>query len=251
MPIGIMGAMREEIDTLIHELELKEKVVRGMRSYYLGNLWDKEVVLVFSRWGKVASATTATHLITDFKVSEILFTGVAGAVDAKLEIGDVVIGDALYQHDMDASPLVEPYEVPLLGKKYFATNPERNQLLFEAASNFLREIERFFESDETDHFGITHPKNLLGAVASGDQFISKQSQIEKIGAERPGILCVEMEGAAVAQVCYEYKIPFNILRTISDKANDNSHIDFPKFATEVASRYASGIIKNYFSSYNI
>jgi adenosylhomocysteine nucleosidase len=251
MPIGIMGAMREEIDTLIHELELKEKVVRGMRSYYLGNLWDKEVVLVFSRWGKVASATTATHLITDFKVSEILFTGVAGAVDAKLEIGDVVIGDELFQHDMDASPLVEPYEVPLLGKKYFVTNPERNQLLFEAASNFLREIERFFESDETDHFGITHPKNLLGAVASGDQFISKQSQIEKIGSELPGVLCVEMEGAAVAQVCYEYKIPFNILRTISDKANDNSHIDFPRFASEVAGRYASGIIKNYFNSYNI
>lgn len=251
MPIGIMSAMREEIETLIHELEVSEKAVRGMRSYYMGKLWDKEVVLVFSRWGKVASATTATHLITDFKVREILFTGVAGAVDAKLDIGDVVIGDELFQHDMDASPLVEPYEVPLLGKKYFATNPERNQLLCEATSKFLRDVERHFESDETDHFGISHPKSLVGGVASGDQFISKQSQIEKLGSDLTEVLCVEMEGAAVAQVCYEYKIPFNIFRTISDKANDNSHIDFPKFATEVASRYASGIIKNYFNSYNI
>ncbi len=251
MPIGIMSAMREEIETLIHELEVTEKVVRGMRSYYLGKLWGKEVVLVFSRWGKVASATTATHMITDFEVSEILFTGVAGALDAKLEIGDVVIGDCMYQHDMDASPLVEPFEVPLLGRKYFETNPMRNQMLLKATSMFLKDLKIHFKSDEPDRFGITQPKNLLGSVASGDQFISKKSQIEKIGSDLPGVLCVEMEGAAVAQVCYEYKIPFNIVRTISDKANDNSHIDFPRFATEVASRYASGIIKNYFSSYSI
>ena len=114
--------MREEIETLIHEIEVSDKVVKGMRSYYKGKLWEKEVVLVFSRWGKVASATPATHLITDFEVSEILFTGVAGAVDSTLNIGDVVIGDAMYQHDMDASPLLEPFEVPLLGKKYFETN---------------------------------------------------------------------------------------------------------------------------------
>ena len=251
MPIGIMSAMREEIETLIHELEVTEKVVRGMRSYYLGNLWGKEVVLVFSRWGKVASATTATHMITDFEVSEILFTGVAGALDPKLKIGDVVIGDRMYQHDMDASPLVEPFEVPLLGKKYFETNPERNQMLLEATSMFLSDLQNHFKSNEPDRFGITQPKNLLGAVASGDQFISKESQIEKIGSELPGVLCVEMEGAAVAQVCYEYRIPFNIVRTISDKANDNSHIDFPRFAAEVASRYARGIIKNYFSFYSI
>lgn len=248
MPIGIMSAMREEIETLIHEIEVSDKVVKGMRSYYKGKLWEKEVVLVFSRWGKVASATTATHLITDFEVNEILFTGVAGAVDSTLNIGDVVIGDAMYQHDMDASPLLEPFEVPLLGKKYFETNAERNELLSRASSKFLKDIELHFESGEPLDFGITQPKNRVGPVASGDQFISKSSQIEKIGRDLPGVLCVEMEGAAVAQVCYEYKIPFNIVRTISDKANDNSHIDFPKFASQVASRYARGIIKNYLNS---
>lgn len=246
MPIGIMSAMREEIETLIHEIEVSEKVIKGMRSYYKGNLWGKDVVLVFSRWGKVASATTATHLITDFKVDEILFTGVAGAVNDTLEIGDVVIGDALYQHDMDASPLLEPFEVPLLGKKFFETDPLRNQLLSEASSRFLSDIDNHFESGVPEAFGIEDPKNLVGPVASGDQFISKRTQIERIGSELPGVLCVEMEGAAVAQVCYEYQVPFNIVRTISDKANDNSHIDFPKFATDIASRYARGIIKNYF-----
>jgi len=241
-----MSAMREEIETLIHEIEVSEKVIKGMRSYYKGILWGKEVVLVFSRWGKVASATTATHLITDFEVDEILFTGVAGAVNDSLEIGDVVIGDVMYQHDMDASPLVEPFVVPLLGKKYFETDPYRNQLLREAAFNFLEEIHSHFESGVTEAFGIKKPKSLVGPVASGDQFISKRSQIERIGSELPGVLCVEMEGAAVAQVCYEYRVPFNIVRTISDKANDNSHIDFPKFATDIASRYARGIVKNYF-----
>lgn len=246
MPIGIMSAMREEIETLIQEIEVSEKVIKGMRSYYKGKLWGKEVVLVFSRWGKVASATTATHLITDFNVDEILFTGVAGAVNDALEIGDVVIGDALYQHDMDASPLLEPFEVPLLGKKYFETDPLRNQLLSEASSGFLSDISSHFEPGVPEAFGIEDPKNLVGPVASGDQFIYKRSQIERIGSELPGVLCVEMEGAAVAQVCYEYQVPFNIVRTISDKANDNSHIDFPKFATDIASRYARGIIKNYF-----
>ena len=246
MPIGIMSAMREEIETLIHEIEVSEKVIKGMRSYYKGKLWGKDVVLVFSRWGKVASATTATHLITDFKIDEILFTGVAGAVNDSLEIGDVVIGDALYQHDMDASPLLEPFEVPLLGKKFFETDPLRNQLLSEASSRFLSDIRSHFESGVPEAFGIEDPKNIIGPVASGDQFISKRTQIERIGSELPGVLCVEMEGAAVAQVCYEYQVPFNIVRTISDKANDNSHIDFPKFATDIASRYARGIIKNYF-----
>ncbi len=248
MPIGIMSAMREEIEALIQEIEVSEKVIRGMRTYYIGKLWGKDTVLVFSRWGKVASATTATHLITDFEVDEILFTGVAGAVHSSLEIGDVVIGDALYQHDMDASPILEPLEVPLLGKKFFSTNSERNERLTQAVSVFFEDLEQHFPSHEHESFGVRDPKKLIGAMASGDQFISKSGQIEKIASALPDVLCVEMEGAAVAQVCYEYKVPFNIVRTISDKANDNSHIDFPRFASQVASRYARGIVKQYFLS---
>jgi len=241
-----MSAMREEIETLIGEIEITEKVVKGMRTYYVGNLWDTDVILVFSRWGKVASATTATHLITDFNVSELLFTGVAGAVDPKLNIGDVVIGESMYQHDMDASPIIEPFEVPLLGTKFFGTDTKRNLYLKEAASSFLSSINGLISSETRKSFDISDPTSYAGAIASGDQFISELSQIKKINNNLPGVLCVEMEGAAVAQVCYEYKIPFNIVRTISDKANDNSHVDFPKFAGEIASQYAKGIIKRYF-----
>jgi adenosylhomocysteine nucleosidase len=246
MAIAIMSAMREEIEALIHEIEVTEKVVKGMRTYYVGKLWNTDVVLVFSRWGKVASATTATHLITDFKVSELLFTGVAGAVDPKLNIGDLVIGESMYQHDMDASPILEPFEVPLLGTKFFGTDARRNEMLKEAVSSFLSSVNEKVSFDTRKSFGISDPTSYSGAIASGDQFISESSQIEKISKDLPGILCVEMEGAAVAQVCHEYKVPFNIVRTISDKANDNSHIDFPKFASEIASHYAKGIIKSYF-----
>ena len=249
MAIGIMSAMREEIACLMDQVETKERIVKGMRTYLRGLLWGKEVVLVFSRWGKVASATTATHLINEFDVSEILFTGVAGALDPDLEIGDIVIGSELYQHDMDASPLVEPYSVPLLDKRSFSSDPERNRLLRAAAGRFLEEKEKHVDPARLHSFEINSPKVLEGAIASGDQFISDSAGIQRIREGLPMVFCVEMEGAAVAQVCFEYKIPFNIVRTISDKADDNSHIDFPAFAAEVASPYARGIIRKYFDAF--
>lgn len=249
MAIGIMSAMREEISCLMGQIDLQERVVKGMRTYLKGHLWGKEVVLVFSRWGKVASATTATHLINNFNVSEILFTGVAGAVDSAIEIGDVVIGRDLYQHDMDASPLVAPYSIPLLNKSSFRTDGRRNGLLRAAVDRFLQEKEMHVDPEKLRDFDITEPKGHEGSIASGDQFISDPEAIRRIRTGLPQVLCVEMEGAAVAQVCFEYKIPFNIIRTISDKANDNSHVDFPAFAAEVASPYARGIIRNYFETF--
>lgn len=249
MPIGIMSAMREEIAALIDKIETTHKVVKGMRTYYCGRLWNKEVVLVFSRWGKVASATTATHLINDFNVSEILFTGVAGGIEPSVQIGDVVIGEELFQHDMDASPLLERFEVPLLRMKSFESDKDKNELLSASVDKFLETKEDFISADQLVFFGISRPRRISGQIASGDQFVSDSKMIDKIREGLPGVLCVEMEGAAVAQVCYEYKLPFNIIRTISDNADDNSHIDFPKFASQVASRYAQGIIENYFNSF--
>ena len=117
MPIGIMAAMQEEIDTLLKELPAGSEVVNdGRRTYHSGHLWGTPVVIVFSRWGKVAAATTATDLISDFCVTEILFTGVAGAAQPGLKVGDIVVGARLWQHDMDARPLFPRHEIPLLGR---------------------------------------------------------------------------------------------------------------------------------------
>src|SRR5438309_652032 len=111
MTIGIMSAMREEIDSLLAEMTDVEVVEAGMRTYHRGRLWGAPAVLVFSRWGKVAAATTTTYLIEHFGVDRILFTGVAGGIDDALHVGDVVVASRLYQHDMDARPLRERFEI--------------------------------------------------------------------------------------------------------------------------------------------
>ncbi len=244
--IGIISAMQEEIQAL-HTFLKNEKIInKGMRTYYHGTLFNQEIVLVFSRWGKVASATTVTQLINDFDVDEIIFTGVAGSIHENLNIGDIVIGKNLFQHDMNASPLIAPYEIPLLNKKYFETDSFKRDLLNKASQLFLSDFESFIQKSQAKEFSITNSTIFLGDIASGDQFISNKQQIQNIKNNLPNVVCVEMEGAAVAQVCYEYQIPFSIIRTISDKANDNSHIDFSKFAKQIASNYALGILKNYF-----
>jgi nucleoside phosphorylase len=122
MSIGIMAAMQEEIDTLLKELPASSEVVDdGQRTYHSGRLWGTPVVVVFSRWGKVAAATTATHLISEFGVGEILFTGVAGAAQPGLNVGDVVVGARFWQHDIDARPLFPRHEIPLLGRSSFVS----------------------------------------------------------------------------------------------------------------------------------
>ena len=244
--IGIISAMQEEIQAL-HTFLKNEKIInKGMRTYYHGTLFNQKIVLVFSRWGKVASATTVTQLINDFDVDEIIFTGVAGSIHENLNIGDIVIGKNLFQHDMNASPLIAPYEIPLLNKKYFETDSIKRDLLKKASQLFLSDFESFIQKSQAKEFSITNSTIFIGDIASGDQFISNKQQIQNIKNNLPNVICVEMEGAAVAQVCYEYQIPFSIIRTISDKANDNSHIDFSKFAKQIASNYALGILKNYF-----
>lgn len=238
--------MREEIESLLMAMDVEKKQIKGMRTYFVGRLFDRPVVLVFSRWGKVASATTVTQLINDFDPKEILFTGVAGSARRDLNIGDVVIGRYLYQHDLDASPIMPPLQLPLLGISKIRTDEERSDRLHGAAVEFLEASwHHYIQPAVLRSFGIDQPKTLVGDIASGDQFVSDTKQLDLIRERIPGIHCVEMEGASVAQVCYEYKVPFSILRTISDKADDNAHIDFPRFASEVASQYALGIIAQY------
>ncbi len=203
--------------------------------------------MVFSRWGKVAAATTTTQLFNLFDIEEVIFSGVAGALTDKLNIGDIVIGTTLIQYDMDASPLYPTMEIPLLEKTTFTTSNTKE--LTSATQNFLKNYTTFFK-DEPEKFGISNPKQYTGMIVSGDQFVNSSQKINEIKKLVPTALCVEMEGAAVAQVCYEYNIPFQIIRIISDKANDNSHIDFPVFASEVAGKYAGGIMAYYLSAYS-
>lgn len=247
--IGIMGAMPEEIDSIVEQMQHVQQHNAGMRTYYSGTLFGREAVVVFSRWGKVAAATTALHLIHQYNVKQLLFTGVAGAVSPLLSIGDVVIGHRLYQHDMDARPLMQRFEIPLLGKTYFETDALQRELTFERVKELLKteQLQTSLNTETLKQYGINSPTVHVGDIASGDKFFSLPQHKAELLEHLPHILCVEMEGAAVAQVCHEYGLPFSIIRIISDVADDNSHIDFPAFIAQVAEPYSAAIIKRLFS----
>lgn len=243
--IGIISAMHDEVAELLAILENTITKTIGERTYYQGTINQQEVVIVFSNWGKVAAAITTTQLISTYQPREIIFTGVAGAIDANLNIGDVVFATQLVQHDMDASPLFPKFEIPLIGKSYFETSA--NNFLYKCVTLFKDKYYQHISKEESKDFYIDTPKIVKGLVASGDQFISDVTAFNNLKENLPELQCVEMEGAAVAQVCEAYKIPFNIIRIISDKADHSAPVDFPKFTKQIASKYAKGILESYCS----
>lgn len=245
-----MGAMPEEINGVIALLNNSVSKTIGRRIYTTGTINGIDTVVVFSRWGKVAAAATVSALIHHFNVTQLIFTGVAGAINHELQIGDIVIASRLIQHDMDARPLMPQFEIPLLGKTYFEADDSHLAIARNAVIPLLdnRALLNVVGTKVLSTFGVRQPKLHIGDVASGDKFFSNSTDRENLIAVLPNILCVEMEGAAVAQVCYEYNIPFTIIRTISDNADDSSHVDFPAFIKEVSSKYSAVIITEIYKS---
>jgi len=246
--IAIMSAMKEELGVLLEELERHpgSGAVLGGRKYHPGVLFGKEVVLAFSGWGKVASASVATTLLQHFGAEEIIFTGVAGAVDPDLQVGDVVLASELIQHDMDASPVpgIRRFEIPLIGKVRFQTDPRRRSLGLGGIGDFIGVGGAGgIEGSAIGKLGTRPPRVVEGLVASGDQFIADKGRREEILRLLPDALCVEMEGAAVAQVCFEHGKPVTVVRTISDTADAASPIDFPVFLETLAGFYSRGVVK--------
>ena len=243
MLLGIMGAMPEEMDKIIAAITDKQIVESGSRIYYRGKLYGQDVVAVFSRWGKVAAATTATNMILSFNVDSIVFTGVAGAISPELTVGDVVIGQRLFQHDMDARPLMRRFEIPLTSKTSFETAKQNVDTMAQAAHNFLENNKEFREILSEQN--ITNPKILTGDIASGDLFISSTQMKHAILRNIPSVLCAEMEGAAVAQVCDDYGVPLTVIRVISDSADEEAHISAIGFVNQHAGDYSLSVLKEY------
>lgn len=249
--IGILAAVHDEIAGLLEAMGPGVVVRRiGQRDYYSGVLSGRNCVLVLARIGKVAAAATVVTLIREFHVSAVVFTGLAGAVAPHVNVGDVVVGRALLQHDLDASPLFPRYEVPLLGRSYFDGDLNLTALLAEAAQDYLTSGLALEVSASTlSIFGVSAPVVHEGTIVSGDSFVSDAVSIAALQASLPDALCVEMEGAAVAQICYEYGVPCAVLRTISDRADDTAGVDFHAFLTQVASHYSAGIVRRFLESY--
>jgi len=228
--IAIVSAMREELRALHDDFsELRVERVAG-RSFHLGMLHGRPVLLVLSGIGKVAAATTTALLLDRFEVDAVLFTGVAGGLGVGVAVGDVVIGDTLLQHDLDASPIFPRWEVPLTGRSRFAADATWSDALARAAQAALT----------TSADG---PAVHRGLVVSGDRFVSTAAESAALRAALPDALAVEMEGAAVAQVCHDFGRPFAVMRTISDRADDSAAGDFARFVAEVASDVTRRVVR--------
>ena len=220
MKLGIIGAMRVEVETLRDHMEQPSEMPRASMTFYEGKLEGLDVVVVQCGVGKVNAAMCTQILCNCYGVTHIVNTGVAGSLCADLDIGDLVVSqDAMY-HDFDCNFVGYPTgQVPGMDVLSFPSDEKLLAYAFAAA----------------DAVHIGHAR--IGRVASGDQFICNQAQKDKIIADTHA-LCTEMEGAAIAHAAYRNGIPFVILRAISDKADNSAEMDYPTFEEIAAHRCA-------------
>ena len=243
--IGIMSALHEELSAVLADMPEEQRVAVAGRDFWLGHWQGHAVVAVLSRVGKVAAATTAAVMLERFGVDALVFTGAAGGLGPGVRVGDVVVATGLIQHDMDASPLFPRHEVPLYGRALFEADTALSLQLTEAAQQVLQAAERHLGPDTLAQFQLSSPEVHQGLIVSGDRFVSTNAESQVLRESLPQALAVEMEGAAVAQVCWDYGVPFAAVRTISDRADDTAHTDFNRFIREVASRYSRAILSQW------
>jgi adenosylhomocysteine nucleosidase len=243
-PLGILAALPDELGDLVVAMRAESEVrtvTYGRRDYHVGTVYGVPCVVTLARIGKVAAAATVSALIHAFDVEAVVFTGVAGGVGPAVRIGDIVVAEVLMQHDLDASPLFPRFEVPLLGLGRFAADAELAARLADACEQFLAEEGLALST----RFGTEVPKVHRGLIISGDQFVASASAVEALREILPDALAVEMEGAAIAQVCHEYGVPCAIVRTVSDTADAHAPTSFATFLSDIAGTYSSGILRRF------
>ncbi len=246
MVYGIICAMPQEFGVLEKEIQNKTSVSVFGREFICGNINGNEVVAVVSRIGKVAAAVTTALLIDRFKVDAVLFCGIAGGLLDGIKIGDIVVGTGCVQHDFYLSDN-DIFRIPLLNISNIPCDAALSERCKNAAIGFAKksrgdaEICAFYDS-----VGIDLPRVYSGIIASGDQFISDGERKDWIKNNVEGVACVEMEGAAVAQACFEANVPCAIIRVISDGADADADMNFDKFV-DAASLFSRAILKEFFA----
>jgi len=215
--IGIIGAMNEEVELLLVGMKPSETVKQTGLTYVAGEWLGKQIVVCKSGVGKVNAAVTTQILIDRFQVDKIIFTGVAGAVHPELNIGDIVISSVCVQHDMDVTAL----------------GFERGVIPYQETSAFPADETLIALAEQACLAQGAHYR--IGKVLSGDQFIASKETVGRLYTEMDGA-CAEMEGAAVAQVCFMNRVPFVVLRGMSDKADGSAHVNFAEFTVHSSQR---------------
>lgn len=221
--IGIIGAMEEEVEILKSSIENRETIQIAHVIFYKGNIEDKQVVLAQSGIGKVNAAITATLLINEFKPDLIINTGSAGSVDSELNIGDIIISNKVYYHDVNATAFgYKLGQVPSMPEFY-----ETDSKLIDLAKSSIEQLDL---------------NGVVGEVATGDSFIGSIDQRKVIKSNFPTASVVEMEAGAIAQTCYQYNVPIIVTRAVSDLADKESDVTFEEFL-KVACVNSSKIVK--------
>jgi adenosylhomocysteine/aminodeoxyfutalosine nucleosidase len=220
--IAIMGAMPEEIEPLLAKVENIKKIEYADNNYYEATYKGKELVIAYSKIGKVFSSLTASTLLEKFSCTTLLFSGVAGAINPSLKIGDLIIADKLCQHDLDITVFGHPHGFVPEGAVFVESDMKLRTIAKDVASqNGLSLIE--------------------GTIATGDQFVASYERKAFIESTFNAD-ALEMEGASVAVVCDALNVPFFILRAISDTASDDANIDFDEFMINSAKISANFIL---------
>ncbi|MCV3551123.1 5'-methylthioadenosine/adenosylhomocysteine nucleosidase [Campylobacter sp. CNRCH_2013_0855] len=223
MKIAILGAMPEEVTPLLETLKEYQTIEYANNTYYLTKYKNHELIIAYSKIGKVNSTLSAAIMIEKFKAELLLFTGVAGAFNPSLEIGDLIYATKLAQYDLDITAFGHPLGYVPGNEIFIKTDDRLNNLAIEAAKEL----------------GV---KLQSGIIATGDEFICDENKKAKIREIFNADAC-EMEGASVALVCDALKIPCLILRSMSDKAGEKAEFDFDEFVEKSAKISANFVLK--------
>ncbi|ADI98102.1 TPA: 5'-methylthioadenosine/adenosylhomocysteine nucleosidase [Staphylococcus aureus] len=215
--IGIIGAMEEEVKILKNKLTQLSEISVAHVKFYTGILKDREVVITQSGIGKVNAAISTTLLINKFKPDIIINTGSAGALDESLNVGDVLISDDVKYHDADATAFGYEYgQIPQMPVAFQSSKP-----LIEKVSQVVQQQQQQLTAK-------------VGLIVSGDSFIGSVEQRQKIKKAFPNAMAVEMEATAIAQTCYQFNVPFVVVRAVSDLANGEAEMSFEAFLEKAA-----------------
>ncbi len=225
MKIAVIGAMEEEVELLRKKMDVHKAEVIAHCEYFIGTLQGKEVVLSKSGIGKVNAAMATAILFERYNPDVVVNTGSAGGYNSELKIGDLVISSEVRHHDVDVTAFGYKYgQVPQLPEAFKA-----DASMIEIAEAAARSIE-----------GVQAVKGL---IATGDTFMSDTDKVEFVRGKFPDIQAVEMEGAAIAQVAYQFDIPFVIIRSLSDIAGQKSEISFDKFIEKASVNSANLVME--------
>lgn len=254
MRIGILTAMQEELQDLKAAMTGVEQVQVGNKTIYCGQLFRSDVILSLSGVGKVNAALSVGLLKAKYDVDIIIMTGLAGSASTGIHVGDIVVSSAFIQHDVDSRPNFPRFVVPFTSQAILAIDTRLNDMAVNASKSLAQHITDKIKLEVLKEFAITSPVIHSGLIGTGDKFIADTQILDELTQAikkefKSDLLCVEMEGAAVAQSCQELNIPCVVIRIISDCPYLQESVkNYHRFKQLIAAPYCHVVLENLLPS---